>query len=302
MGEPTPNLAEPPRLIARRYAVGKAVGAGSSGTVYRAEDTQTGQPCAIKIREAKNREQPVRFIAEAQDMKRLRHPRLVPVLDHGNDEELFWYVMPYYRHGCLRDQVKEHGPLPASVALDWMFQVLEGLHVVHEAGLVHRDVKPHNVLIGDDHNALLADFGLARHLHGGVPYRTRTDQSMGTPNYRAPEQAADAASVDPRADIYGVGATMYFLLTGRRPGYLYMVEPDDPVMAHVPADLRPLVLKCMASYPEKRYQTARECAQEVATLADAQPDSERTGAEWMRRFDALGRQKWLDRLLSWMRR
>lgn len=288
--------------MADRYTVGKAVGAGSSGTVYQAEDLETGAACAIKIREAKNREQPVRFIAEAQDMKRLRHPRLVPVLDHGNEHELYWYVMPYYARGCLRDQVKQKGPLPGLEALDWVFQVLEGLHVVHEAGLVHRDVKPHNVLVSDDGYALLADFGLARHLHGGVPYRTRTDQSMGTPNYRAPEQAADAASVDPRADIYGVGATLYFLLTGRRPGYLWMVEPDDPVMAHVPPELRVFVLTCMASDPNKRFQTSRLCAAEVARVVDTLPGVEPVGAAWLRRFDALGRQSWVDRLWSWMRR
>src|SRR5690349_6348674 len=115
--------------------------------------------------------------------------------------------MPYYRRGCLRDRVKDEGVTDPFQALDWTFQVLESLSVVRRAGLVHRDVKPHNVMLGDDDMALLADFGLARHVHGGIPYRTRTDQSMGTPNYRAPEQAMDAASVDARADIYGVGAT-----------------------------------------------------------------------------------------------
>jgi serine/threonine-protein kinase len=289
--------------IAGRYVLGRQVGAGSSGTVFLTEDLETGRTCAIKIREAKDQEQPVRFIAEAQDMRRLRHPRLVPVLDSGNDGPLYWYVMPYYRRGCLRDRVKELGPIEPFGALDWTFQVLEGLSAVHQAGLVHRDVKPHNVMLGDDDRALLADFGLARHVHGGVPYRTRTDQSMGTPNYRAPEQALDAANADLRADIYGVGATLYYLLTARRPGFLGMVDEDDPLLDRVPDDLRPFVLKCMACSPERRFQDARSCALEVARLADQHggPDGP-IADEWMARFDGMGKQRWLDRLFGWMRR
>jgi serine/threonine protein kinase len=292
----SPTLDEVPKVVAGRYDIGPAVGAGSSGTVFLATDRRSHRPCAIKIREARNGERPVRFIAEARDMQRLRHPRLVPVLDYGDDEERYWYVMPYYERGCLRDRVKQVGPLAPDQALDWIFQVLEGLHAVHEAGLVHRDVKPHNVLISDDDQALLADFGLARHLHGGVDYRTRTDQSMGTPNYRAPEQATDAASVDPRADIYGVGATLYFLLTAKRPGFLCMVDRDDPVMAAVPEPLRDFVLRCMALDPANRFQDARSCAEEVARLAD------QAGPGWLKRFDGLARQRWLDRIWSWMRR
>jgi serine/threonine protein kinase len=297
----SPTLSDLPKLVAGRYELGRAVGAGSSGTVFLATDRRTGQPCAIKIREARNGERPVRFIAEARDMQRLRHPRLVPVLDYGDEEDRYWYVMPYYDRGCLRDRVKQAGPMPPDKALDYIFQVLEGLHAVHEAGLVHRDVKPHNVLISDQDHALLADFGLARHLHGGVDYRTRTDQSMGTPNYRAPEQATDAASVDPRADIYGIGATLYFLLTARRPGFLCMVDRDDPVMATVPEPLRDFVLRCMALDPANRFQDARSCATEVARLADEVAEAP-VGPGWLKRFEAMARQRWLDRLWSWMRR
>lgn len=296
------TIAAEPRTIADRYRLGKQVGAGSSGTVYLAEDLHSGRQCALKIREAKEKEQPVRFIAEAQDMKRLRHPRLVPVLDSGNDGILYWYVMPYYRRGCLRDRVKIEGPIEPFQALDWTFQVLEGLASVHHAGLVHRDVKPHNVMLGDDDRALLADFGLARHVNGGVPYRTRTDQSMGTPNYRAPEQALDAANADPRADIYGVGATLYFLLTTRRPGFLCMVGEDDPTLQGVPDVLRPFVLRCTASSPDRRFPDTRACALEVARIADEIGGEDGPVAdEWMARFDAMGRQGWISRLWTWMR-
>ncbi|MEZ4235114.1 MAG: serine/threonine-protein kinase [Myxococcota bacterium] len=296
-----PTLSEVPRIVAGRYEIGQAVGAGSSGTVFVAVDLETGERCAIKIREARNGERPVRFIAEARDMQRLRHPRLVPVLDYGEDEERYWYTMPLYARGCLRDRVKRGGPLGPDKALDWIFQVLEGLHAVHEAGLVHRDVKPHNVLVSDDDHALLADFGLARHVHGGVDYRTRTDQSMGTPNYRAPEQATDAASVDARADIYGVGATLYFLVTAKRPGFLCMVDRDDPVMATVPEPLRDFILKCMALDPANRYPNARSCAVDVAALADHYASDAPVGAAWMKRLDAMSKQGWLDRIWSWMR-
>jgi serine/threonine-protein kinase len=163
-------------------------------------------------------------------------------------------------------------------------------------------VKPHNVLIGDDGGMLLADFGLARHVHGGVPYRTRTDQSMGTPNYRAPEQGVDAANVDLRADLYGAGATMFYLVTGRRPGFLFMVEPQDPEMDGVPEELKPFVLTCMAQRPEERYPDARACALALATVAERMDPGSASRDRWMARFDQLGRRSWLDRVLAWIRR
>ena len=293
----------PLEIVGGRYLVGKTVGAGSSGSVYLARDRQTGDRFAIKVREAQEREQPVRFIAEARDMARLRHPRLVPVVDSGNDGNLYWYVMPYFPRGSLRDRVKREGPVPALAALEWAFQVLEGLSIVHKAGMVHRDVKPHNVLLDDDGNAVLTDFGLVRHVHGGVPYRTRTDQSMGTPNYRAPEQAIDAANVDLRADVYGVGATLYYLLTGRRPGFLYMVSIDDPAMESVDPVLRPFVLTCMAYEVHDRYPTARATALEVAKLADqiaARTGESKRGEAWMRRFDRGGHESLWARILQWV--
>lgn len=302
MAEATQVLDDPPKIVGGRYVVGKPVGSGSSGTVYLAEDRKGAhKSCALKIREAKDQEQPVRFIAEAQDLRRLRHPRLVPVLDHGNDDRFYWYVMPYYANGCLREHVKKQGALQPVQALDYIFQVLEGLDAVHNAGLVHRDVKPHNVLLGNEGNVLLADFGLARHVYGGVPYRTRTDQSMGTPNYRAPEQQVDAANVDVRADIYGVGATLYFLLTTRRPGMLFGTDPNDPVMQAVPELLREFVLQCMKYEPSERYPDARSTAVEVARLVGKLPGADPSlGPSWLDRFDSLGRRSWIDRVWSWV--
>ena len=308
MPEATQPIPEPPEIVGGRYLLGKAVGAGSSGAVYLARDRDSGERFAVKIREAKEREQPVRFIAEAQDMKRLRHPRLVPVLDFGNDGKLYWYVMPYYANGCIRDRVKESGQIPPVLALDWTFQVLEGLQAVHLAGLVHRDVKPHNVLLDEQDQALLTDFGLVRHVHGGVPYRTRTDQSMGTPNYRAPEQAIDAANVDVRADIYGVGATLYYLLTSRRPGFLYMVTADDQALESVPPVLRTFVLQCMSYEPGERYADARTCAEEVARLVDLLPVAEGAparpplGPTWLRWFDRASRPGLVERMMSWWKK
>ncbi|MEN0068215.1 MAG: serine/threonine-protein kinase [Myxococcota bacterium] len=295
--------SRPPEIVGGRYLLGKAVGAGSSGTVYLARDRQSGDRFAVKVREAQGREQPVRFLAEARDMARLRHPRLVPVVDSGNDGDLYWFVMPFFARGSLRDQIKRNGPLSSVEGLECIFRVLEGLDAVHKAGLVHRDVKPHNVLIDDDGVPVITDFGLVRHLHGGVPYRTRTDQSMGTPNYRAPEQAVDAANVDHRADIYGVGATLYFLLTSRRPGFLYMVDEHDPTMATVDPTIRPFILRCMAYEADERYANARDAAIAVEQLAfDLGPQRGRPelGQGWMRRFDRGGRRTWWERFVAWV--
>ena len=283
--------------------IGKLVGTGSSGAVYLARDRQSGRQLAVKVRVARDKDAPVRFIAEAHAMAKLRHPRLVHVEDSGQEGNLYWFAMPYYDGGSLREWVRKKGAVPVTSALDWTFQILEGLSVVHAAQLVHRDVKPHNVLLDQDDDVLLTDFGLIRHVGGGVPYRTRTDQSMGTPNYRAPEQAADAARVDLRADIYGVGANLYFLVTGRRPGFLYMVEENDPVMEPVPAPLRSFILKCMAYQPEERFATARDCAAAVAALYDALPEraGERpVGKAWMQRFDRRGSPSLIERLRGWL--
>lgn len=302
MADRVQTLSDPPQIIGGKYLLGKMVGSGSSGSVFLARDRETGDRYAIKIREAKEKEQPVRFIAEAQDMARLRHPRLVPVLDYGNEGRLYWYAMPFFPGGCIRDRVKDGVGVPTLQAIGWTFQVLEGLHIVHKHGLVHRDVKPHNVLLDQADEAVLTDFGLVRHMHGGVPYRTRTDQSMGTPNYRAPEQAVDAANVDQRADIYGVGATLYYLLTARRPGFLYMVTPEDPVMEKVPEALRPYILKCMSYEPGERYPDARSCAVDLSRLVDGIPGAEKgLGAEWMRRFDQQERATWWERFTSWFK-
>jgi len=287
---PRPSF-EPPEIIDGRYLVGKLVGSGSSGSVFLVRERDSGTRFAIKIRQARDSDQPVRFIAEARAMARLRHPRLVHVEDSGQQGDLYWFTMPYFEQGSLRERIRATGPAQPDRALEWTFEILEGLAAVHEADLVHRDVKPHNVLLDEDDHVLLTDFGLIRHVSGGVPYRTRTDQSMGTPNYRAPEQAADAARVDRRADIYGVGANLYFLLTGRRPGFLYMVDADDPVMSAVPEGLRPFVLRCMAYEPGERFDDARACAEEVARLYDALPEREGergVARAWMSRFDRGG--------------
>jgi serine/threonine protein kinase len=298
---PAKAQSDPPEILAGRYLIGKEVGTGSSGAVYLARDRETGERFAIKIREATSDDQPVRFIAEADAMMRLRHPRLVHVVDSGQEANLYWFAMPYYERGSLRDAIKKGGTASPAQALDWTFQVLEGLHAVHSARLVHRDVKPHNVLLDNDGTVKLTDFGLIRHVAGGVPYRTRTDQSMGTPNYRAPEQAVDAANVDHRADIYGAGANLYFLLTGRRPGFLYMVTEEDAALENVPPMIRPFILHCMAYEPEERFPDARAAAVEVAALYDALPErqGERPVARtWLRRFDSMGTQG----ILGWIRR
>jgi len=294
---------DPPEIIDDRYLIGKLVGSGSSGSVFLVRERESGSRFAIKIRQARDSDQPVRFIAEARAMARLRHPRLVHVVDSGQQGDLYWFTMPYFENGSLRERIRSTGAASPARALEWTFEILEGLAAVHEADLVHRDVKPHNVLLDEEDHVMLTDFGLVRHVSGGVPYRTRTDQSMGTPNYRAPEQAADAARVDRRADIYGVGANLYFLLTGRRPGFLYMVDEDDAVMASVHESLRPFVLRCMAYEPADRFDDARACAAEVARLYDALPSREGERSverSWMTRFDRGGQPGMWDWIRSFL--
>jgi len=297
-----------PALFGGRYRIGAVLGSGGSGCVYRATDTRTGEEVALKLVEKPATHKPLRFLAEARDMARLRHPRVVRVLDIGREGGWYYSVLELMRGGSLKDRIDANGPMPVPEALGYVFMVLQGLHAVHSASLVHRDIKPHNVLLDADGVPKLTDFGLARHEAGDVPWRTRTGESLGSPAYRAPEQAVNPGAAGREADIYGTGGLLYVLISGRRPSAFYAMR-DDEFAQHtfwLAERVSAVIRKATRARPEDRYRTAFEMAAAVAKAYDTLP--ERAGEppvadQWLWDFDLTERRErsgWFGRVRSWL--
>lgn len=275
-----------------RYVLQGRIGAGGVAEVYRALDTKYDSTCAVKLLEIpKGARKPVgvRFLGEAKVMSKLRHPNVPRVYDAGKEGEYYWFAMDL-AEGSVAQQVHQHGPYSPFDALRLTFDVLQALAAVHQMGLIHRDVKPENVLLAaDDGRALLADFGIARHPEGSVPVMTRPGELMGTRGYRAPEQEDDAHEVLPSADLYGVAATLYTMVVGKPPGRLWRKEGGSAIPEHIDAAVAAVIRGGASEDPDERFADARAMALKVAESADThRPRSQEPVAEaWMARFDEL---------------
>ena len=213
------TLADPlvGRLLDGRYRVEAQVALGGMATVYRAIDTRLERWVALKVMHAdlaRDEDFVNRFIGEAKSVARLSHPNVVSVFDQGRDGHYPYLAMEYVPGRTLRDLLAERGRFPAGEALSIMVPLLSGLAAAHTAGIVHRDVKPENVLIAPDGHLKVVDFGLARAL--SVSSQTRTGVIIGTVAYLAPEQVTGTGA-DARTDIYAAGIVLYELLTGTKP-------------------------------------------------------------------------------------
>ena len=257
-----------PRSLADgRFVLGERLGEGGSGVVYRAMGPNG--PCAVKIRPVPEKQiQAARFLVEPVPMAQVKHPRIVRVIDTGRDGDFYWIAMTLFGRGTLSDLVVAGGPIPVEPALALMEQTLEGLAAVHLAGFVHRDIKPHNIFIDDRGEAVVGDFGVARHVNAKLWFRTQTGQGIGTMGYRAPEQDQDAKSAGPAADVYGVAATLYYCTTGQRPPLLYASDTNPRMLDHLPRVLHPLVVDATRHDPVERIQTAAACWARVRSLRD----------------------------------
>ena len=272
-------------LVLGNYRIVNWLGAGGMGVVYKAEHIHMKRPVAIKVMMTEAETNPVfleRFRSEMQALATLHHPNIVLAFDAGElpvpgstGEVMRYLVMEYAQGKNLEQLVVEDGPLPIPVACDYIRQAASGLRHAYEHGLVHRDIKPSNLLVeqttidadGASPNGRIKilDFGLAR-----VCRRRYTEAHvvLGTVDYMAPEQARDARSVDIRADIYGLGGTLYWLLTGRQPfpgdrsplEELLARQHETPAMprtlrADLPVELEAIVCQMMARDPNDRYPT-----------------------------------------------
>jgi serine/threonine protein kinase/WD40 repeat protein len=273
-----------------KFEVVGLLGRGGMGAVYKARHAFLGEMVAIKVMNADKVGNPAaraRFLREMQAVGQLKHANIVRALDAEQMGGLLVLVMEYVPGVALDRLVKQRGPLPVAFACRCVAQAALGLQHAHEKGLVHRDIKPGNLMISArDHEVKLLDFGLVR----GLPVQsgsnqTQVDAFMGTPDFCAPEQASDARGADVRADIYSLGCTLYYLLAGRPPFrkstlmdtiLAHVQEEPQPVTAlrpDVPAGLWAVLAKMLAKKPADRYQTPIEVAKALQPFApaDAKP-------------------------------
>ena len=264
------------------YAVESLLGRGGMSAVYLAEDPNLGRKVALKVMSeelAENESFRTRFVREAQMAANLEHPSIVPVYDAGDADGVLYLAMRVIRGTDLRRAITEDGPMEAERALPILRQVASALDAAHRAGLVHRDVKPANVLLsreGDDEHAYLTDFGLTKHVSSKSGL-TRTGQFMGTIDYVAPEQIR-GNDVDGRTDLYSLGCVTYECLTGEVPFtkdqdvailFAHLEDERPRVTAHradLAAAIDEVVARAMARLPEDRYDS---CLAFVAAAREA---------------------------------
>ncbi len=256
-----------------RYVLRGALGKGGMATVYVAHDTRLDVPRAVKVLDAKyanNAEIIERLAREARALARLDHPNLVRVFDVRAAGGEAWLVLELVRGGSLIDRVRSHGPLPPVIACRTVAQALDGLATAHQAGVVHRDLKPHNILLTTSGVPKVADFGVA--LEGTEGNLTTAGGTLGTPAYMAPEQRHDASAVDHRADLYAAGGTLFTLLTGELPTDLDNRDSHAKRLAGLPSPVAELLAKACSFTPEARFEDASSMADALRELADALPE------------------------------
>ncbi|HEU5259783.1 MAG TPA: protein kinase [Gemmatimonadales bacterium] len=264
------------------YRIERELGGGGMSRVFLAEETGLGRKVVVKVLppEMAAGVNADRFRREIQLAARLQHPHIVPLLTAGSSGDLLYYVMPHIEGQSLRARLAHERELPIGEAVRILRDVTDALARAHAQGIVHRDVKPDNVLLSGKH-ALVTDFGVAKAVAASAGEGTLTSMGMalGTPAYMAPEQAAGDPNLDHRADLYAVGVLAYEMLTGRPPfsglspqGLLaaQVTLTPDPIIQHrdsVPPALAALVMRCLAKHRADRPQSAEEMLAQLEALA-----------------------------------
>jgi tRNA A-37 threonylcarbamoyl transferase component Bud32 len=260
------------RALGRNYRVVRLIGRGGFAEVYEVVDSDLQRRLAVKVLRSDlpwTAATISRFKQEARAIARLNHPNTVPIHFVGENDGLVYYAMPYLEGVTVAELLRTEGPLTTERALRIVEPVLEALQHAHDHGLVHRDVKPGNILIeSGTGRPLLVDFGIVKYLDGPA-HLTDAGYIVGTPLYMSPEQALGSRSVDARSDLYGIGAVLFQLLTGAPPfegtdsqeivgRHINEPVPSANLSRHgIPPWISGIVLRCMAKHPDDRFPTAR---------------------------------------------
>lgn len=265
--------------LSATYEVDQEIGRGGMGIVYRARDKRLKRFVAIKLLPPElsfRRDIRTRFLREAETAAQLTHPNIVPIYSVDEVGNLVFFVMACIDGDNLAKQLQKRGPLPIEDVRRWLIEVGEALAYAHSRGVIHRDIKPDNILVDAiDGRALVTDFGIARAAtdSGDTPRLTATGMAIGTPAYMSPEQASGDRDLDARSDLYSLGIVAYQMLVGEPPFIgnttpallvKHLAEMPVPV-AHrrqdVPQDLNRIVMRLLEKAPEQRFQTAGEMVQ-----------------------------------------
>ena len=278
--EMTDFLARLQRALPERYTVERELGRGGMATVVLARERHPNRQVAIKVLEPGLTERlgHERFLREVDLLSSLTHPHIVPIYAAGEAGEMLYYVMPYVQGETLRARLRREGALPLPTALRIAAEIAEALEHAHRNNVVHRDVKPENILLHDGY-ALVTDFGVAKAITAAGPEQiTETGIAVGTPAYMSPEQASGKPEIDGRTDIYALGCVLFEMLTGAPPfgtGTADVVlakhvtePPPSPrsLLPAIPLDVERAVLKALSKSPAARYQSAREFAEHLLML------------------------------------
>jgi beta-lactam-binding protein with PASTA domain len=275
------------KLFDGRYLILRKLGSGGMADVYLAEDKELGRRVALKLlddRHANDDQFVERFRREAQSAAGLNHPNIVSIFDRGQAEGTYYIAMEYLDGRTLKELLVRNGPTPVPIAIDYARQILGALAFAHRGGIVHRDIKPHNIVVRKDGRLKVTDFGIAR---SGASQMTEAGSIVGTAQYLSPEQAR-GAPVDARSDLYSLGIVLYEMLTGKVPHtgdapveiamkHLTAVpDPPSKLRPDIPHDLDAIVMRALAKDPEQRYGSAEEMDADLARVARGVAVSQKT--------------------------
>ncbi len=272
-----------PITLNNRYRLERPLGRGGMATVYLAHDLMLERRVAVKVlrrsysRDPRFRE---RFRQEAMAVARLSHPNIVTVHDFGLDQDLLFIVMEHVPGADLGSLLEEHAPLSIPAAIDLIVQACAGIGYAHRSGLVHCDVKPHNMLVTPDRRLKVTDFGIARAL-ASIRADEQSRYIWGSPQYFSPEQAGGEPP-SPASDVYSLGVVFYQMVTGRLPfngatatelARMHRMEPPPPPSQYnpdIPPTIEQIILKVLSKEPARRYRTADQLGRVLLTFSRAQ--------------------------------